>query len=78
MLLKGKYNYTCRGPLEINGEDGVAARGIRVHESGASRAVVPTSLHDFVAVCHARARMHRQTCNGFRVLIFILMPVRLE
>lgn len=54
-------SFVVAAHLHEDGEDGVAAAGVSVHQSGAHRPVLPTPFHDVVAVHDVVNRMHRQT-----------------
>lgn len=49
--------------LESDGEDGVRARGVRVHEGGASGPVLPTSVHELLTLHRVVDRVLGQPWN---------------
>lgn len=46
--------------LDVNGEDGVRARRVRVHQRGACAPVVPAAFHQTRALGDAQHAVHRQ------------------
>lgn len=49
--------------LQGDGEDGVGAGGVCVHESGARGPVLPPSFHQLLALGRVVDRVLRQTCS---------------
>lgn len=58
--------------LDVDGEDGVGAGGVLVHQREAHRAVLPARLHDAFALGHAVHCVHGESLHVHPLLRVLL------
>lgn len=64
--------FTCAADLQVDGEDGVRAGGVFVHQRVAHRSFPPSLLYDPLTLGHTVHRVHGQVPNVHAALWMLL------